>query len=331
MKEENKFIKRVFPRPVLLNEPPKKGRIWILDILIAYLLFTIAEIPISVITTPVISAYILNNIDFRAVAPKFDSVTIRGIIDYFKQMFDSVSRIMESFPAWIWLLMLFTFAFITLIVIIFRVKIEKGTLYSLGIKKKGAVKSYALGMLIGFAVLSLAVLLSMLTGELKFAEFCAPTVSNTVYIILFLLGYFVQGMAEEVLCRGFLMTALSRRYSVLTAVLVNSAFFMLMHALNPGINLIAFFDLFLYGVFASLVMIKTDNIWVVSAIHTMWNFTLGNIYGISVSGSAVTPSVMRCISVTSDFGAEGDFGTLIAMTIGIAIVALIKPKEKAEQ
>ncbi len=332
--KENAFTTRVFPRPPLLGEPPKKGFIWILEVLIALLVYYAASIPISVMTSPFIAVYTIKNFDPRAVMPDIEKFDLNGIAEYVKNLYEAVKTLLENIPAWITLITLFSFAFITLAVIIYRVKIRKGTLYSLGVKKAGAVKNYAAGLLIGFILFSAAVGMGLLTKGLEFTGFAGFSISNTVYLFLFLLGYFVQGMAEEMLCRGLLMTSISRRHSVLCAVIVNSVFFALLHIVNPGISLLAFINLFLFGVFASLVMIKTDNIWMVSAIHTVWNFTQGNVFGIKVSGSAYVPSVMKVVSSGSkfinggDFGLEGGICVTIVLLIGIVIFALIKPKEK---
>ena len=334
---ENAFISRVFPRPPLLDEPPKRRRIWILDVLIAYLLFTVASIPISVITSPIISVYMIRNIDLNSFVFDFDRLDINSFVEFFKNVYTTVMTLLEQMPAWISLISLFVFAFITLTVIICRVKIEKGTFYSLGMKKNGLIKNYALGLFIGFVIFSAATGLGLLTGGLEFAGFSVSGVSDIIYIVLFFFGYIVQGMAEEVLCRGFLLTSITRRHSVLTATVINSLFFALLHIVNPGISLLAFINLFLFGVFASLVMIKTDNIWMVSAIHAVWNFTQGNIFGVRVSGSAYAPSVMRIVSTGSrfinggNFGMEGGICVTAVLLIGIVIFAVIKPMNKAAE
>ena len=336
MNSKNKFSDLVFPRPQLLNEPPEKGLIWIVEVLVTFLVYTVASIPVSILTSPFIIVYAVKNIDYGAFSFGVDKLSLNGIVEYGKNVYDTVLNLIENMPAWITLITLFSFAFITLAVIIYRVKIRKGTLYSLGVKKAGAVKNYAAGLLIGFILFSAAVGMGLLTKGLEFSGFIRFDIPSIVYIILFLFGYFVQGMAEEMLCRGLLMTSIARRHSVLCAVIVNSVFFALLHAFNPGISVLAVINLFLFGVFASIVMIKTDNIWMVSAIHTVWNFTQGNVFGIKVSGSAYAPSVMKVVSSGSkflnggNFGMEGGVCVTAVLLLGIIIFALIKPKNKEE-
>ena len=104
------------------------------------------------------------------------------------------------------------------------------------------------------------------------------------------------------------MTAITRRYSVLCAVAVNSAFFSILHAANPGTSVLAFFNLFLFGVFASVLMLKTDNIWIVCAVHSVWNFVQGNFFGLSVSGNSLAPSVLRFSAGGMKIWTGGEFG-----------------------
>lgn len=41
-------------------------------------------------------------------------------------------------------------------------------------------------------------------------------------LVLFLLGYLIQGMAEELLYRSYLMVTIARRYSMTVAVLISA-------------------------------------------------------------------------------------------------------------
>ncbi|MBP3310517.1 MAG: hypothetical protein J6L05_06895, partial [Ruminococcus sp.] len=73
----------------------------------------------------------------------------------------------------------------------------------------------------------------------------------------------------------------------------------------------------------------------VCAIHSVWNFTQGNIYGISVSGSGDAESVFRVASKSSadiltggEFGIEGSIFTTLVLAVGIVIV-LVKIKKNS--
>ncbi|MBP5173444.1 MAG: CPBP family intramembrane metalloprotease [Clostridia bacterium] len=318
-------------RAGMLDEPPSKKRRIGLVILITLLVFMIASTAVSLVVTPFQTAYLLQAVDFSGIGGAVSEPT--SFLKEFIAVMKSVVEAAKNMPAWINLITLFTFAFITLACVICRVKIEKGTLYSLGFKKEGALKQYLLGLAIGTAVFSAAVLIGLAVGCYKYEGTVEFSVSNTVYVILFFFGYAVQGMGEEVLCRGFMMTALTRKYSVLCAVAVNSAFFSILHAANPGTSVLAFFNLFLFGVFASVLMLKTDNIWIVCAVHSVWNFVQGNFFGLSVSGNGLAPSVLRIsadgtrIWTGGDFGPEGGLCVTAVLLAAIAVTMLTGRKK----
>lgn len=332
-------INSFFSRPGFLSEPPYKGRRMGICILITLLLFFISSAVISVVTTPIETAWFLENFDFQSLAQQLNG-SWGSVEEYFSGLagvFKEITDMMTNLPPWISLVSLFSFAVIIITVFVCRKKIEKGTFLSMGFTREGVFANYAKGLLVGFVIFSAAVGLGWLTGGLEFGGFSVSDTADAVYVVLFFLGYVVQGMAEEVLCRGYLMTSLTRRYSIATAVLVNSAFFALLHMFNNGVSLLAFVNLTLYGIFASMLMLKTGNIWIVGAVHTVWNFVQGNLYGISVSGMGKNPSVLSMTSTGrtwlngGKFGMEGGICVSAVLIAGIAVLAILAKRENEKR
>lgn len=203
--------------------------------------------------------------------------------------------------------------------------IEMRNVRSMGARKPGFLAHYGSGLLVGIVLMTAISLLGLIFGvnsiklsdEIKFGT-----------IGLYLLGFVVQGMSEEFIFRGYLMTTIggSGQHTI-TAVGISAVGFALAHAANPGFGILPFFNLTLFGVFAALYMILFDNIWGVCAIHSIWNFTQGNFYGISVSGTSQTPSIFRTTAKSSSdfltggrFGIEGSIFTTIVLLIATAAV-----------
>lgn len=187
------------------------------------------------------------------------------------------------------------------------------------------VKQYLTGIIAGVAAFSIAYLVCLLTGSIKY-EGVAASISP-LYIIGYFLGYLLQGMAEEVLCRGYLMVSLSRRYHVTLAIAASSLFFAFLHSGNNGLSLLAYVNLFLFGVFASLLLLDFGNIWIAGAFHSIWNFVQGNIYGVNVSGIKVNSSVLSAsytdgmeIINGGAFGMEGGLAVTLVFMAGIALL-----------
>lgn len=198
-----------------------------------------------------------------------------------------------------------------------------------------AGREYALGLLLGLALMSAVVGLAAAFGGLRVAP--ASDFSLAPLLILFL-GFLVQGMSEELLCRGYLMTSIARKNPVTAGVVVNALVFMLLHMANDGTNPLAFLNLFLFGVFASFYYLWRGSIWGVAAIHSMWNFAQGNLFGVLVSGIDLGPSLVRS-SLTEGkdlvnggaFGLEGGVCTTVVMVLAIALVLWRMSREKTQE
>ena len=203
---------------------------------------------------------------------------------------------------------------------------------SMGFTKEKALTHYLRGLLTGAVLMSAITLLSVICRGNNIA-LCSNI--NFGLIGLYFLGFLVQGMSEEVIFRGFLMNTIAGRFHAFIAIGISAVAFSLAHVMNPGFGVLVFINLAMFGVFASLYMIAFDDIWGACAIHSVWNFTQGSFYGISVSGSGNQESVFRTTAASSsklltggDFGIEGSIFTTVVLAAGIA--AVIFKLKKAE-
>ncbi|MCM1133445.1 MAG: CPBP family intramembrane metalloprotease [Ruminococcus flavefaciens] len=224
-------------------------------------------------------------------------------------------------------------AFGTLISIIYCHFIEARHLSSMGMRRKKAGIHYLQGLAVGIVLISATVLPSALFG-ITDIEIC--TNINFGLIGLYLLGFLVQGMSEEFIFRGYFMNTLGSRHNPAVAVIISASAFSLAHIFNPGFNFLIFINLALFGAFASLYMIYFDDIWGVCAIHSVWNFTQGNFYGIRVSGTSNVESIFRTTAVSDsviltggDFGAEGSIVTTVVLAAASAFM-LYKINKKSD-
>lgn len=213
----------------------------------------------------------------------------------------------------------------TLVVLLFCRAIEGRKFRTMGFFKEKAGIQYLAGLGIGFALFSCVVGLSYAMGGLHFED--AGTVTPMLLVIL--LGYGIQGMSEEVMCRGYLMTTIMRHHNVWVAVGINALFFGLMHGANAGFSGLALVNLILYAVMISLYTLRTNSLWGSCAIHSIWNFAQGNFYGLPVSGIDSGESVFRMSLQGSplvnggDFGLEAGIPTSIVMITAICILLFV--------
>ncbi|MFT5195467.1 MAG: membrane protease YdiL (CAAX protease family) [Cellvibrionaceae bacterium] len=205
---------------------------------------------------------------------------------------------------------------------------ERRPYYTLGLERKGAVWQYVRGLLIGIGFLLLVTGILAMMGMVAWeSPFQGLSSRVLIGVGLLFLGFVVQGAAEEVLVRGFLLPILARRYSIWTSIIVSSLFFAILHLLNPNLSLIAVLNLFLAGVFFAVYALKEGSLWGACGVHTTWNWTMGHILGFEVSGSSFggPDSILFDLKETGPdwitggmFGPEG--GVVVTVIIVLATV-----------
>ncbi len=322
-------MKDLFERSVPMQETAqtKKGLLWILELLVFVAVFLVASIAQGFATVPMQLVMLFSDKAYMAAVASGDVAKLT------EASMEVTQRLMESDGYMIG--MLFSDIVMMLIVFLFCRFIQKRKLRTLGFIKKGMLKEYGLGMLLGFVFFSVCVLLGVLFGGLKI-EGISPEFSIGIFVA-YLLGYMVQGMTEEVLCRGYFLGSYARRYPVYAAVLANSLLFASLHLLNSGISVLAFINITLFGIFASIYFIRRGSIWGIGAFHSIWNLVQGNFYGIKVSGTPVGNTLFTTQAIAGkslwnggDFGMEGSLICTIVLTCGIIFLYTRKNKDAVE-
>ena len=286
----------------------KRGWNWFVELLVFVVMFFVVTIGEVLVMLPFELAVMFSNEEYIAAATAGDMERVTEIT-----MEIASSDILT-------IGMLFANMAMILLTMLFCKVIQKRKMRTLGFVKKNLLKEYGMGLGIGFAMFSVAVLLCMVTGSLHFEGVSAKFAAGT--FVLFGLGYMIQGMAEEVLCRSYFMVSIGRRYPMWVAVILNALFFAALHLGNSGISVLAFVNLTLFGVFASVYFIKRGSIWGIGAIHSIWNFAQGNFYGIKVSGMATSCTVFDSVAVEGrEWMNGGAFGLEGGLAVTIVLVA----------
>lgn len=217
--------------------------------------------------------------------------------------------------------------------ILFCLWIQKRRPSTLGFVKKDMWKEYGIGLLAGFLMMSAVVGAAVLTGTMKLSLHTV-TGSDIAWMLAIFAGFLIQGMSEEILCRGYFMVSLARKKgNIWMAIIVSALAFALLHVLNPGFGLLPFLNLFLFGVFAGVYFVKRGNIWGIGAIHSVWNFAQGNLYGVPVSGTNAGASIWTAESSEAaalwnggSFGVEG--GLFVTILLLAATFGMLCTKQK---
>lgn len=220
---------------------------------------------------------------------------------------------------------------IDVLVLLYCAFCEKLTFYFFGHVLGNTFKNFGLGLLLGFGMNGVCILLAWLHGDLNFSVGCF----DGLYLLCALLAVCVQSGAEELVTRGYMMSALRERYPDWVAVAVNSLFFGALHLMNPGITVISFLQIVFIGVSLSLIVVYFDSLWMCIAIHTAWNFTQNFLFGLPNSGIVSERSFLLLegaadsLFYDATFGIEGSLtGVLVAALLGVATVLLGEKKRR---
>ena len=220
------------------------------------------------------------------------------------------------------------------VVLLYGLLAEGRSLLSLGFTRRGAAVEYAVGILGGLVLFGLPVLLCVVTGTLTLT--LAEPAPSLLPLLLCLGGFIIQGASEELLCRSYLMVSLSRGLPLWACAVINALLFSLLHLGNPGISVIPLVNIFLFGIFASLLTLRRGSVWMVCAIHSIWNFSQGNLFGIPVSGMAGLPSPLRAHVAEGNwqslvnggvFGLEGGLAVTVVLAVACSVVMMMPTKQ----
>jgi hypothetical protein len=312
------------PEIAKIAEEQGTHRSLVKEILIFILVFFIGSLVAGIIPAIYEMYVMLTDAD---IMDRLEAMLISGRLSYT----DMVDLVLDMNDAMYILTLLCTIIVIVTVVIYCR-KIEHRSLKSMGFVRENAVKHYLTGILVGFASFTLCFLLGIVSGCIH-VDGINPKL-NLGIVLLYIVGFMIQSLSEEVTFRGYFMISLMKKNSALKAVLINAFAFALCHILNPGLSVIAMINLMMIGVFLSVYVLVTNDIWGAAAYHFMWNFAQGALYGVSVSGTKVLGAVL---STTVDetpailsggiFGTEGSIFTTIVMGGFLAIMIYINKRK----
>ena len=198
-------------------------------------------------------------------------------------------------------------------------------MHTIGFTKENALKKYLVGFATGI-VMNISVIATLaIVGCIEFSsESIAVTGINAIGgVLVFLLGYIIQGASEEILTRGWIFQVIGSRYKPWLGVLIASILFSIMHLGNDGVNIFAAINIFLIAILLSLFVMKDSSIWGACGLHSAWNWTLGNVFGLSVSGTGEKTSLIDMNTTGNELLSGGEFGVEGSIILTLLLVGLI--------
>ena len=278
------------PKLVEQSKKVQKGQHWLVELLVFVTVYIIAAFGEMLILLPGELVLLNTNTAYQDAAASGDM-----------EQLSEVSVQIAGSDAYA-VLKLFSGIAMLLVVVLFCRKFQKRSFEMIGFVKEHALREYAIG-------LGLGVVFAVVTGGIAVAAGKAKLFTGTApgMLVLFLLGYLIQGMAEELLYRSYLMVTIARRYSMTVAVLISAVIGALPYAAGAVEAPLAFLNGMLFGIFAALYLIRRGNIWGIGAFHAAWSFVRDIVFG--------TPDQVA---------------TVVMLLVGMILVGGKRPWGKAE-
>lgn len=194
----------------------------------------------------------------------------------------------------------------------------------------GWLRDLLTGSLIGMLSLLMAADIAALSGGLKFS-LNAPLMFETVgKTLLTSLPIFILAAAgEEALFRGYPLQTMARSRLAWVAIVITAIIFSWGHLDNPNVvRGFTFINTALAGVWLAVAYLKTRNLWFPLGIHWAWNWTMGAVLGIPVSGiTRLTPApLLRATDLGpawltgGSYGLEGGAACTIALLVSTIFI-----------
>lgn len=204
--------------------------------------------------------------------------------------------------------------------LIFLKFIWKKSLAYVWIKKEKSFAYFSKGFLLGFIQISIFLIINLALANVSFKSVNKDILN--IYFILYLIGFIIQSTSEEFLVRGLLMKYLSEKFSTKIALFVPAILFGLLHLANPGVTLVSTINTMLVGILYGIMLLKTENLLFTCGAHSAWNFTMGIVYGLPVSGLGdmkhlFTFDFINKKALGGIYGPEGTFLVCIILFVSI--------------
>jgi uncharacterized protein len=158
---------------------------------------------------------------------------------------------------------------------------------------EGWLRDLLLGSLVGALSLLLATAIAAAPGGLKFAV-NAPVAFETVgrTLLTSLPVFVIAAAGEEAIFRGYALQTMARARLAWVAIVLTSVVFSYGHLENPNaVPGFTFANTAIAGAWLAVAYLKTRSLWFPLGIHWAWNWTMGAVLGLPVSGiERLTPA-----------------------------------------
>jgi membrane protease YdiL (CAAX protease family) len=210
---------------------------------------------------------------------------------------------------------------------------ERRPFSTAGFRTQRLFRNYLTGLAIGFVTLAATIGMMALTGAVEFdTETAQPGgVILVLGVLLMLLGFLVQGGAEEILIRGWFFQVLGARYAPWVGLAVSTIVFAAFHG---STSIMANLNLILFAVFLAFYYLYEGSIWGAMGWHSAWNWAQSNVFGVTLSGTMESEHTLMNLRTSGspllsggDFGPEASLFCTLVFLIGLMVLAVLSRRK----
>lgn len=177
-----------------------------------------------------------------------------------------------------------------------------------------ALPELGAGLLMGSVLVTVVIVLLIAAGGYHIAG--SNGFSATVMTPLAMMTF--VGVFEEILSRGIVLRITEQALGSWAALVISSLLFGLAHLPGQGAGVLTIVITVVAGVLFASAYLLTRRLWLGIGIHIAWNYTLGSIYSIAVSGHEAKGLLQGTVTgpdwlTGGAYGLEGSVFTLIVL------------------
>lgn len=189
---------------------------------------------------------------------------------------------------------------------------------------QGWARHLIVGSAIGVAGLALAVGIAVAGGGLRFSFGGSEMLfAMGRSLLAFSVLLFIAALAEEAAFRGYPLQTFARAGLVWLGVILTSLPFGLAHLMNPNVVPgVTFANTVIAGVWLAAAYLKTRSLWFPLGVHWGWNWALGWLFGLPISGLRIIPNPLLrgddagpAWLTGGDYGIEGGVACTVALIV----------------
>ncbi len=224
-----------------------------------------------------------------------------------------------------------TLLLIVVLATAFMAWLERRRVAFYGLVGRDRIRQFLIGIVSGFIFLCLLIGILLATHHLELHRILMPGRTALGYAAAWALCFFLVGMTEELMLRGYLLFTLARGIRFWPAAIVLAALFGFLHKGNPGESPFGLVAAALIALVFSLSLWRLGHLWWAIGFHMAWDWGESFFFGTADSGTVSAGRLMNAHPLGNllvsggTTGPEGSIWALLVIVLAALFVWFTQP------